>query len=83
MESIIRRLKIQIAKANLEFNRVVSLSLEKEFNRGECTTEERIVIVRRWDAVAREGQSLQRILESLQQQEALGHGDPDVSRLFS
>ena len=26
-----------------------------EFNRGERTTEERIAIVRKWDAVAREG----------------------------
>lgn len=41
--------------ASLEFSQIVCSSFENEFNRGERTTEERIAIVRKWDAVAREG----------------------------
>ena len=69
MESFIRRLKIQTLKANLRLTRFACVALARANDQSELTTEQRIQLVRRWDAVFNEGQVMRWNLAILKRQE--------------
>jgi hypothetical protein len=69
MDSEIRSLRIRIYTGQLAVCDKVRANLSKELENGNLTRDERIAIVRRWDAARKETRDLQFTLEMLERQD--------------
>jgi len=70
LETVIRKLRAQTLKTQLDMCRLVSESLAKEVDTSYITPEHRAALAKRSYKALKEGRSLQRAIDVLERQEA-------------
>ncbi len=69
MESVIRNLRIQTLKSQLDVCHLVCATVANELRAADLAPEHRATLARRWDKALDESRGLQRAIDLLERQE--------------